>query len=208
MSARKRKMWTAYNWQGGNHGIIRRDIGCARCKRRCIVFPWRGGHRQLHTLPFPRSLCELRSGEEDYRRLCDWFGKLQPWQLGRWLTGINSRRVALELEGEAFSYAEVTGCLLLLLASETARREAREGYVWAAVRRPFPNSVERALFAHGQPREAFKDAMEASARKLNLRHVYGQEGTQEYYLSVYLQFGFTRRGMARLANWLVGQPTD
>ena len=162
---------------------------------------------KLHTLPFPRSLCELRSGEEDYRRLCDWFGKLQPWQLGRWLTGINSRRVALELEGEAFSYAEVTGCLLLLLASETARREAREGYVWAAVRRPFPHSVERALFAHGQPREAFKDAMEASARKLNLRHVYGQEGTQEYYLSVYLQFGFTRRGMARLANWLVGQPT-
>ena len=53
---------------------------------------------KLHTLPFPRSLCELRSGEEDYRRLCDWFGKLQPWQLGRWLTGINSRRVALELD--------------------------------------------------------------------------------------------------------------
>ena len=25
---------------------------------------------KLHTLPFPRSLCELRPDEEDYRRLC------------------------------------------------------------------------------------------------------------------------------------------
>ena len=95
-------------------------------------------------------------------------------------------------------------CSWLLKRPDVKREKDTSGPPSVA---PFPNSVERALFAHGQPREAFKDAMEASARKLNLRHVYGQEGTQEYYLSVYLQFGFTRRGMARLANWLVGQPT-
>ena len=99
------------------------------------------------------------------------------------------------------------GCMFLLLASETARREASEGFVWSAVRKPYSGSVELVLFVQGHPRGALKDAMEASARKLNLRNVYGQEGTQEYYLSIYLQFGFTRRGMARLAHWLAGQGT-
>jgi len=47
--------------------------------------------------------------------------------------------------------------------------------------------------------------MEAAARKLHLRHVFGVEGTQNYYVSVYLQFGFTRNGLPRLPFWLAGQ---
>ena len=77
--------------------------------------------------------------------------------------------------------------------------------MWSTVRQQFQGSAERVLFSQGHPREPLKDAMETSARKLRFRHVYGREGTQEYYIGVYLQFGFTRKGMARLPHWLAGQ---
>ena len=145
--------------------------------------------------------------EEDYQWLCKWACQLSPGQLRRWLEGSNARRVALQSCGLSLSYTEAAGCLLLLLASESARRTAGEGVVWAAVRGRFSESTRSVLFVQGQPRGLFKTAIEAAARKLDLRHVFGIEGTQNYYLSVYLQFGFTQKGMERLAHWLAGQPS-
>ena len=113
----------------------------------------------------------------------------------------------MQESGINLSYRESAGCLLLLLASESARRRASEGYVWPTVHSQLTEQVGSILFVQGQPRSIFKDAIEASARKLGLRHVFGVEGTQNYYLSVYLQFGFTRKGMDRLAHWLAGQPS-
>ena len=133
--------------------------------------------------------------------------KLSPLQLRRWLEGVGSRRIALQSGDLNLSYTEATGCLLLLLASESARRHASEGYVWSAVRDQFTGRSRSILFVQGQPRGIFKDAIEAAARKVGLRHVFGIEGTHNYYLSVYLQFGFTHKGMERLAHWLSGQPS-
>ena len=93
-----------------------------------------------------------------------------------------SRRIALQSGDLNLSYTEATGCLLLLLASESARRKASEGQVWSAVRGRFAERPSRILFVQGQPREIFKVAIEAAARKLGLRHVFGIEGTQNYYL--------------------------
>ena len=162
---------------------------------------------RLVSIPGPRSLCEMRADEEDYQWLCKWACQLSPGQLRRWLEGSNARRVALQSCGLSLSYTEAAGCLLLLLASESARRKAGEGGVWAAVRGRFAESSRSVLFVQGQPRGIFKTAIEAAARKLDLRHVFGIEGTQNYYLSVYLQFGFTQKGMERLAHWLAGQPS-
>ncbi len=162
---------------------------------------------RLVSIPGPRSLCEMRADEEDYQWLCNWAYQLSPWQLRKWLEGSNARRVALQSCGLSLSYTEAAGCLLLLLASESARRKAGEGVVWAAVRGRFDESSRSVLFVQGQPRGLFKTAIEAAARKLDLRHVFGIEGTQNYYLSVYLQFGFTQKGMERLAHWLAGQPS-
>ena len=159
------------------------------------------------SVPGPRSLCEIQADEEDYQWLCNWASQLSPLQLRRWLEGVGSRRIALQSGDLNLSYTEATGCLLLLLASESARRHASEGYVWSAVRGQFTGPSRSILFVQGQPRGIFKDAIEAAARKLDLRHVFGIEGTQNYYLSVYLQFGFTRRGLERLAFWLAGQPS-
>ena len=160
---------------------------------------------ELHSIPAPRSLCETQIDEEDYQWLRQWARRLTGWRIQRWLDGISSSHIALKVNGRNLTYAEAFGCMFLLLASESARREASEGRVWSAVHRQFTGSAGRFLFLQGQPREPLKDAMEASARKMNLRHVYGQEGTQEYYIGVYLQFGFTRKGMARLPHWLAGQ---
>ncbi len=161
---------------------------------------------RLVSIPGPRSLCEIQADEEDFQWLCN-RASLSPWQLKRWLEGSNARRVALQSCGLSLSYTEAAGCLLLFLASESARRGASDGTVWPAVRGQFTEHQERILFAQGQPREVFKVAIEAAARKLDLRHVFGIEGTQNYYLSVYLQFGFTQKGMERLAHWLAGQPS-
>lgn len=49
-----------------------------------------------------------------------------------------------------------------------------------------------------------KSCMEAAAMDFHLRNVYGLAGTQNYYLSVYLQIGFSQRGAVSLPAWLVG----
>ena len=163
---------------------------------------------QLRPLKSPRSLCEIAIDAEDRRWLTEWAKSLSPRRTTSWLDGIDARRVALQADGINLTYAESFGCLFLLLASETARRESTEGRVWADIRKAYPPYIESALFMQGQPRDILKYAMESTARKLRLRHVYGQAGTQEYYLSVYLQFGFTRRGfLSRLPEWLAGQGT-
>ena len=159
----------------------------------------------LRKIPAPRSLCEIRMDEDDYRWLCDWANALQPTQLSRWLGIRRSRRISFEHSRRHITYAEAAGCLLLLLASETARRNASESSVWPAVRGLFSQSVGRVLFLQGHPTDPFKDTMEATTRKLGLRHVFGHDGTKEYYLSVYLQFGFTHNGITRLPDWLSGQ---
>lgn len=163
--------------------------------------------RALAVSETPRSLCQIQADEDDYEWVCEWAGRLTPQQLQRWLFGFRSRMVALQEGIVSLSYAEAGGCLLLLLATESARREASEGSLWPTVRRRFSDSARRLLFdAQGQPKREFKDALEGATRKLSLRHIFGIAGTHNYYVSVYLQFGFTRKGMERLPYWLAGQP--
>ena len=165
--------------------------------------------RTLAISELPRSLCETQADEDDYEWLCEWAGRLTPQHLQRWLFGFKSRMVALQAGIISLSYAEAAGCLLLLLAAESARREASEGSLWPTVRRRFPDSTRRLLFdTQGQPKREFKDALEGASRKLGLRHIFGIAGTHNYYISVYLQFGFTRKGMERLPHWLAGQPAS
>lgn len=158
---------------------------------------------EVARLPRPRSLCELRLDHKDYEWLCSWAHKLSSSTARAWLTGVGVRpdgTAPIRLRGR-----EAIGALLLLLAAEIARREAREGYLWSPVQARFSSSTRALLFNGGQPTPIHKEALEAAARQLGLRHVFGVEGTQNYYVTIYLQFGFTRRGMARLPYWLAGQ---
>ena len=138
---------------------------------------------RLYSLPAPRSLCELNMDEDDYQWICRWARLLSESRVRRWLDNVYFRSFELRESGGALTYAEAFGCVFLLFASEIARREAREGSVWTEVWRRFPSSVGGVLFDNRRhPKYNLKWAMENSAKKLNLRHVYGIEGTQEYYV--------------------------
>ena len=105
--------------------------------------------------------------------------------------------------------ADALGLTLLWFASIYGREHASEGEIWPPVSRQFPEESRAILFAQGHPRAALKWALESACRRFDLRHAFGRHGGQAYYVTVYLQFGFTRNGMANLSQWLsgYGQPT-
>lgn len=151
------------------------------------------------------SLAELQLDEDDFAWLCDWAGNLSGRTAQVWLEDRPWHR--FRIGSRECTDATALGTLLLLFASETARRKATEGYLWSIFQRDcFPTSTTHALYAGSQPTRAHKDALEAAARWLNLRHVFGIEGLQNWFDTVYLQFGFTHKGFQRrLPEWLVGQ---
>lgn len=156
---------------------------------------------RLRPLPSPCSLAEAALSESDYRWLRDWAAGLEGATAHSWVSlGWDTHRV----DGKSWSAREVLGLLIMALACEVGRREATEGVLWNVVNRCFRPAAQGELFAQGQPRRALREALEGTALKAGLRNVFGQEGTQAWYLSVFLQFGFTRRGLARLPYWLSG----
>lgn len=143
----------------------------------------------IHRLPSPRSLAEIRFGSADVGLLNEWGSRLTRASAA-WSNDTRS------VSGSSFTRQQTFGLLFLALACETARREATEGQVWASVRRRLSAEARSQLFLHGQPRQATKDAIESACHYWRLRHVFGQEGTQAWYTSIYLQFGFTQRTIA------------
>lgn len=151
------------------------------------------------------SLAELQLDTEDYNWLCDWAQNLSGKMVQIWLEERPWR--PLSVGTRECTYSAALGSLLLLFAAETARRKATEGFLWSIFQQEsFLKSTTHILYAGGQPTRIHKDALEAAARWLNLRHVFGIEGLQNWFDTVYLQFGFTYRGfLRRLPEWLVGQ---
>ncbi len=151
------------------------------------------------------SLAELQLDDDDFEWLCNWTVNLSGITVYLWLEVEPWRGICIGTREGSRSAA--LGSLLLLFVAENARRNASEGILWATFpQEQFSKSTLRLLYANGQPTRSFKDAVEAAARWLNLRHVFGIEGLQNWFDTVYLQFGFTYRGfIRRLPEWLIGQ---
>lgn len=111
-----------------------------------------------------------------------------------------------QVEQEAWRANEFLGMGLFFVIGEVARREATEGTLWKYVPPRFPVCREQLFTPRGQPTQLLKDGLEVAARRGYLRHVFGVTGTQEWYLSVFLQFGFTGRAIAQIPHWLCGHP--
>ena len=116
-----------------------------------------------------------------------------------------------EIGGQAFvTSSQMLGSLLICAGAEICREESREDSVWPTILRLLPNSLKGELFmSNGQPNFLTKDIIAESVRALNLRNAMDIEGTQQWFLTIKLQFGFTLRGAKkRLAEWLVnlGRP--
>ena len=147
----------------------------------------------------PRSVAEAGINADELGVLTRWL--CDRWELGMWCESI------WLYEKVSATPQEMSGVLLLILASETCRDRSSEDSVWPAI-----TSVLRAnkgsfptLFVGGQPTSACKNALIAGARRLGLRNLIDRYGTQEYFDTLKLQFGFTLRGAnRRLAEWLDG----
>lgn len=153
----------------------------------------------------PWSLVELSLDEEDYIWLCRWATALSPAVVKRCLLHGQWQRFTTEIGN--VPYPTAIGALLFLFSVEVARRHASERVLWSVVSNQlFSSETRRVLFTQNHPIRAFKDAIELAARWLNVRHVFGIAGLQNWYDTLYLQFGFTRAGFrSRLAEWLAGQ---
>ncbi len=177
---------------------------------KCDLFP----HMQLEdvflffldrfeVLQPPRSVSEIGITAKERDALATWIGGQQGypalWCDSLWQVQLDQTRTA--------SNREMYGSLLVIAGSQLCREEATEDAVWPTVTsmvRPDKGSYQ-ALFAAGQPTVLCKKAIVAGARRLQLRNVIDRYGAQEYFDTLKLQFGFTRKGaMRRLPDWLDG----
>jgi len=155
------------------------------------------------------SIAELRLSENDVKWLRSWFGCLTPERVENW---IKSATFAKHEDGIFVTYHQMFASLLICAGAEVCREESKEDSVWPAIRSILPEShaLRHELFlSNGQPSSLTKDAIADAVRVLNLRHAMDIEGTQQWFVTIKLQFGFTYRGANnRLAEWLVslGRP--
>lgn len=155
------------------------------------------------------SIADLMLEEDDVGWLRYWFSHITPESIANWV----KFEIPIKTEDDVFiSYRLMFGSLLICLGAEVCREESREDSVWPAIRSILPTSkaLRGELFlSNGQPSSLTKDIVEEAVRFLNLRHAMDIEGTQQWFVTIKLQFGFTYRGAKnRLAEWLInlGRP--
>ena len=159
--------------------------------------------KAVENLPKPRSLCELRINQEGYQWLILWAKHIDASTLRALLDNYDQ---PLEWgEGKVAPIALGAGLLLLLFTAEVGRREAVSSMFWPFVRRRLSDDARRVIFQGEQSiNQRFKDMIEATCRKFNLRHVLGHEGTQSYYITMTLQYGFALSHLKQLPLMLTG----
>lgn len=157
-------------------------------------------------LAIPRSVAEAQIKQSELDFLVRWFsalyGKPRNWCERDWQDDLTEQVSA--------SRREMFGSLFLILAGEVCRDQCNEDALWpsiAAILRRDKNTYPL-LFAGGQPTVMTKTAIIAGARRLGLRNLIDRYGTQEYFDTIKLQFGFTHKGaLSRLPEWLDGLST-
>ncbi|MBI2432426.1 MAG: hypothetical protein HYV26_06105 [Candidatus Hydrogenedentes bacterium] len=150
------------------------------------------------------SIAELRLAEQDIHWLRSWFNYLTPKNTENWIKSV----MLTSFPGKAYAtYRQMFGSLLICVGAEVCREASREDSVWPTIRGLLPDShaLRRELFlSNGQPSCLTKDLITDAVRSLNLRHAMDLEGTQQWFITIKLQYGFTYRGAKnRLAEWLV-----
>lgn len=151
----------------------------------------------------PWSLVELKLNEAESREVVDCFRTITP---DAWQRAIAGLAPAATVADQIVTGQPLYGFYLLLLISETARRNAWEGSLWAQVRRSLSTNaaLTQQLFdAGGQPSVPTKMMIERAARRFGLRHAFDiptEEGPgHQWYTTVFLQFGFSVRGFTKNA---------
>jgi hypothetical protein len=154
----------------------------------------------------PWSIVELQLGDRDLEWLRKWFSNLDLSITENWIrSGVQQRDVE-------FSNRQMFGLLLLCIAAEVCREESREDSVWPTIKKlfSFKTSSHNDMFlSNGEPSTLLRGAITDAVYTFNMRHAIGIEGTQQWFTTIKLQYGFTYKGAKnRLAEWLVniGRP--
>ena len=160
----------------------------------------------IKTVQFDRSwsIAELRLTKDEIDWLLSWFSYLTPESMESWFMSVLPRKVGSET---FVTSRQMLGALFICAGAEICREESSEDSVWPAIRRILPKShaLQGKLFmSNGQPTFLTKTIISDAVYALNLRNAMDIEGTQQWFVTIKLQFGFTRRGAEnRLAEWLV-----
>ena len=151
------------------------------------------------------SIAELKLAKDEIEWLRSWFSRLTLASIRNWTNPIMPTHYN---RGSSITYRQMFGSLLICAGAEACREESREDSVWPAIRSILPedHALRRELFLpNGQPCSSTKEVVAEAVHALNLRHAMDIEGTQQWFVTIKLQFGFTYRGAKnRLAEWLVG----
>ncbi len=147
------------------------------------------------------SLCQCRLSPQQRQQLLEWPSKTSFWSLRN---ALDNEFVDSNTSWVPHSESQSLGLTVLWFASIYGQEHASEGEIWPTVAQAFPIKTRAALFVQGHPRPQLKAAMEEACQRFQLRNAFGRHGGQAYYLTVFLQFGFTRQGQAQLSNWLAG----
>jgi len=150
----------------------------------------------------PWSIAELRLENSDLEILTKWLANgartaLVLAEMGGWGSHLDPEKRYLD--------PIVAGLLLHALYAEHVRRSGSEGNYWGSIRRMDWSDVNdsRLFHANGQPTPFHRSILEQTAQELRMRNAFGLEGTQQWFSTGYLQFGFTLKGFTnRLPEWL------
>jgi DNA-directed RNA polymerase alpha subunit len=144
------------------------------------------------------SLMEAGLTEADFRKLRTWSSTCS-FDLNE-LSKTRRRCGGLEISG-----SEAIALTFLACCCEIARNSSSEGALWPSVNAAIGRGLRKQIFASdGVPKPRIRAATESICAKLNIRSVFGREGEQSWYSSVFLQFGMTRSGWKRIPLWLSG----
>lgn len=145
------------------------------------------------------STAQLRLSEEDY----EWLYACVRGCDGQASFGLPR---TMELAGQRVSRSEAAGLVLLVLIAEWARREGSEGELWPEVK--LLDCWVRLGFLFEGQRETLNRYLRAAADRFGLRQCHRTSGSYHIVDTVFLQFGFTRRGcFERLGDWISGGGT-
>lgn len=160
--------------------------------------------QKVRNFQSPPSLVQIGLEEGDHQWLLAWAQDIGRDGAYRWPAW--TRRDLNGNNGALWSGQEAIGTVLMALFTEVARRTATEGEIWPVLKKLFKTEAARELFVSGQPHSDVRHALEAAARRLRIRHAFGLEGTQSWYVTLYLQFGFTWSAIhsGALKTWLEG----
>lgn len=150
----------------------------------------------------PWSIAELRLDDADLEILTQWLA-----------TGARTAIVLAEMSSwgshldpeKRYLDPIVSGLLLHALYAEHVRRRGSEGNYWGSIRNMDWSNVDdsRLFHSNGQPTPFHRSILEQTAQELRMRNAFGLEGTQQWFSTGYLQFGFTLKGFKnRLPEWL------